>query len=280
MKVLILYAPVVHQGYINLFKQRKDVSQVFVIGRDLLAEWDHIYRKDLRALDPEEICSMIQSLGLFMDVRVLSKAELSLISVRDDVHVIMPREEISVGIAEQYLCGKDVEFIDIFLRWHRDNSATPQPITSDRSIDLRELDYEMIGRAHDESLKSFDWWIQVGGVVTVADEIILVAHNEHIPTAQTPYIAGDPRGNFRRGVNIDLTTAAHAEEVLICEAARRKDISLEGASMYITTFPCPRCAHEIGLSGISKLYYQDGYAVLDGQDTLSSFGVEIIHVKK
>ena len=280
MKILILYAPVIHKGYINLFKQCRDVSQVFVIGPELIAEWDHIYRKDLRALEPEEICSMIRALDLFADVRVLSKAELSLINTRDDIEVVMPREEISVGIAEKYLHYKNVEFIDIFLRWHRDNSATKRPVSPDRSISLRALDYEMMYRAEEEAKKSFDCWIQVGAVATIKDEVVLVARNVHIPNEQSSCIVGDPRSNFKRGINIDITTAGHAEEKLICEAARRKDISLEGARLYTTTFPCPRCAHGIMLAGVSKLYYRDGYAVLDGEDTLKDAKIEIVHVEK
>ena len=48
--------------------------------------------------------------------------------------------------------------------------------------------------------------------------------------------------------------------------------------MYVTDFPCPPCAKLIAGAGVAKLYYRDGYAVLDGQDVLDVAGVEIVQV--
>ena len=77
---------------------------------------------------------------------------------------------------------------------------------------------------------------------------------------------------------MELSTALHAEAGLIVEAAK-KGISLEGATLYVTTFPCPNCAKLVAASGIKKLIYQDGYSVLDGEELLRSAGLIIVHRK-
>ena len=102
-------------------------------------------------------------------------------------------------------------------------------------------------------------------------------HNHAVPSEMMPYVEGDPRSDFSKGVNIELSTSFHCEAQLIAEAAR-KGVSLEDAELYVTTFPCPVCARLVAYSGIKKLYYADGYGVLDGERVLKSQGVEIIFV--
>ena len=46
--------------------------------------------------------------------------------------------------------------------------------------------------------------------------------------------------------------------------------------MYVTDFPCPPCARLIAAAGISRLYFRDGYAVLDGEEILRAAGVDIL----
>jgi dCMP deaminase len=129
-----------------------------------------------------------------------------------------------------------------------------------------------------EAGKSSDWWRHVASAIVKDGKVLLVAHNHHIPSAQTPYIQGDPRSDFQKGVNLELSTAIHSEASLIAQAAE-KGISLRGASVYVTTFPCPPCAKLIAYSGIKKVYYSSGYGVLDGESVLKVKGVEIIFVE-
>lgn len=279
MKVLILYAPVIHRGYLTLLNKHHDADVVYILGEDIVSEWDHIFRKDIRSVAAEIIEPMIKALDIFPNVEVLHKDSFaSLQEAKESLVVIMPREEISIGIAEKYLSGFHIQYEDIFLRWNRNNVETQRLPSDDRQVDVDALHLEMMGMALAESIKSFDWWIQVGAVAVTTDGIIFSCHNKHLPTEQTPYIVGDPRGNFKRGIKIDLTTAAHAEEQIVARAAQEKGLSLKGSRLYVTTFPCPRCAHLVALSGVKHLYYRDGYAVLDGEDVLRSFEVEIVRV--
>ena len=98
------------------------------------------------------------------------------------------------------------------------------------------------------------------------------AANEHHPHRLSAYVAGDPRSNFTKGVGYELSTATHAEARLIAEAAR-EGRATAGAEMYVTDFPCPPCAKLIANAGVAKLYFREGYAVLDGQDVLEAAGV-------
>ena len=49
--------------------------------------------------------------------------------------------------------------------------------------------------------------------------------------------------------------------------------------MIVTDFPCPPCAKLVAYSGIKKLFYLKGYAMLDGERILKDAGVEIIKIK-
>ena len=62
---------------------------------------------------------------------------------------------------------------------------------------------------------------------------------------------GDPRSNFDAGKNIELSKFIHAEASLIAQAAKQ-GAKLEGASIYVTTFPCPVCARLVATAGLRK----------------------------
>jgi len=78
-------------------------------------------------------------------------------------------------------------------------------------------------------------------------------------------------------VKILVPLESQLAAMLIAEAAKR-GISLEGTNLYVTDFPCPPCAKLIARSGITRLYFSRGYAVLDGESTLKNKGVELVFV--
>ena len=75
----------------------------------------------------------------------------------------------------------------------------------------------------------------------------------------------------------DLSTALHAEAAIIAAAARR-GVSLAGADLYVTTFPCPACARLIAEAGLRRCFFAGPYSVLDGEGVLRAAGVEVIWV--
>ena len=128
-----------------------------------------------------------------------------------------------------------------------------------------------------EGEKSSDWWRQVGALV-VKDGRIITTHNQHLPHEYSPYMHGDPRDVIKAGTESHLTNALHAEQALVSIAAR-DGISLRGASLYVSLFPCPMCANTIAMSGIAKCYFADGHASLSGAEVMKRYGVQLIHVQ-
>ena len=61
--------------------------------------------------------------------------------------------------------------------------------------------------------------------------------------------------------------------------AARDGVSLKGAEVYVTTFPCANCARLLTTAGITKVYYRDGYSMLDAEDIFKAAGVEIVLVQ-
>jgi len=57
---------------------------------------------------------------------------------------------------------------------------------------------------------------------------------------------------------IEFGRAVHAEMAAITDAARR-GVSVEGATMYVTTFPCHLCARHIVAAGIVRVKYVEPY---------------------
>lgn len=76
--------------------------------------------------------------------------------------------------------------------------------------------------------------------------------------------------------DIKLTTndmVIHAEQNALLFAAKN-GISVNGATMYVTTEPCIECAKFIEASGIKKVIYSDSYKNSNGIELLKKHGVE------
>lgn len=278
-KIIIAYVPVIHAGYKN-FLEGENAEEVYVVSEDIIKtfpELDYVTRKDfLRALPSGLIVISLKSLGF--NARALDLTGVKKVSSsNDDVFIVMPNEDVSAALAKRHFLGKKIEFRDIFLRWHSGNVTAKKEVNADRFLSRKDFESEVMAQAFAEGQKSWDWWRQVGGLIVKNDEVLLSAHNSHVPDKQMPYVFGDPRSVFKKGINLELSTAEHAEAILIATAAR-KGIPLEGTILYITDFPCPPCAKLISEAGIKKCYFCRGYAMVDGESILKSKGVEIIRV--
>ena len=132
--------------------------------------------------------------------------------------------------------------------------------------------------ASEESIAARGVRRRIASAIVKDGKVLLSAHNEHLPSPHSPYADGDPRNTLHKGIGTDIATSIHSEAKLIAEAAR-KGIALEGASLYVTIFPCSLCAKQIAFSGIKKIYYAGGYQMLDQETILRSRGIEIIYVE-
>ncbi len=209
-------------------------------------------------------------------IRVIEKVDVGNLS--KDIKIVVSDDDVMREIVDRYLKDKEVSYDTTFLRWHKMNAITKNPIVSNQKISTKEFDKKMMELAIKESDKSSDWWRHVGAVLVKNGEVISLAHNKHAVTESTHYIEGEPRSNFDAGKAIvDLVIFQHGESRVIAEAAKN-GISLSESEIYVTTFPCPSCAMLIANAGISKVYYRDGYSLLDAERILKQEGIEIIQI--
>lgn len=272
----VSYIPALHKGYIDFFK--KYPGTLYVLGTDFVLETPRMDR-DIRALAPEEIKSLLEGLGLFDTIVVLTKENLDdLLKAPDSI--ITPDEEVNRLFADHYLKDKTVEFVSVFLRWDRQISTTEFQVPPDRVISKDDFDKEIIVSAFKESQKSPDWWRQIGAALVRDGKITLIAHNTPLPSEYTLNALGDPRSNFDAGEAQykDLGKFIHGEANVIAQAAKA-GVPTDGASIYVTTFPCPACAKLIAVAGIKEVYYSKGYSLLDAEDILKAFEIKITLVK-
>jgi len=274
MRTLVAYVPVLHEGYRRFFESVEGPKELYLFGSEITAEFPWL-AKEIRQLDPSLMKAAVEALGIFERVEVLDADGLKALAGKE---ITLPDEDVSRELASKHLPSATVSFAPIFLRWDKHNSIKEKPVVPEESITREAFHREVMKEAAEEAEKSSDIWRHVGAALVKDGEVVLVGHNRHLPTAHAPYENGDPRNNFHKGDHIEISTGFHAEASLIAEAARR-GIPLEGASLYVTVFPCPPCAKLIAHSGVTTLYYGGGYAVLDGEDILKGRGVKLIAVE-
>lgn len=275
-KVVVAFIPVLHRGYLDFLKE-SGASEVYILEAGDVPESPH-FARELRALRYEELAGLLAVYGF--TVRRFKGSEAHLRNSLFDL--VMPDEDISRAAYAKNLQGRPVRFVQTFLRWDWNKSvgtthAIPE---ADRIIakgdPVASVVCDTMKELFREAKRSSDWWRQVAAMATTGTKV-LVAYNKHYPDEYAPYFDGDPRNNFGPGEYIEISTALHAERGIIAEAAR-SGIALDGAELYVTTFPCSDCAAQIAVAGIKKVYFAGGYSNLNGVKTLRDAKVELIYV--
>lgn len=276
---LLLYAPAWHRGYqLLLDKVKSQISEVWLIdglwARTQLDELDYL-RKEIRALEPTQVKKVIETFYPKLTVVILNEKTIRNCQNNSNLvsTLIIPMEDVSRLLARALFPKVKTKENPIFLRWDRARAIDPEPVEVP-SLTIQQLARKMLTKASEVASQSSDWWRHVGAVLAKSDQVIFAAANRHKPTDHTPYITGDLRQLFNRNKYTNYSSAEHAETAVIAQAAAR-GISTKGAQLYCTTFPCPYCAHLVAHSGISKLYFAEGYANLDGQVIMEDAGVKI-----
>jgi dCMP deaminase len=292
----VAYVPVLHEGYRRFVERHASGLPLYLIGPELYEDYRPL-AKDIRALPAGLAAASIAAWGVCSHVSVLDEAGARALGAGSGTDesgvsapgagidrpppIVMPDEDISHIVAERFFERCEVFYDTVFLRWDRTKTTQllePSARTwtaAERSGD--PLLVELAAAAGEAAGSSVDWWRQVGAAMRLADGETLAATNEHSPHPLSAYAAGDPRANLYKGVGLELSTATHAEAALIARAAREGKASA-GASMFVSDFPCPPCAKLIAGAGVAKLYFVEGYAVLDGEDVLAAAGVEVVRV--
>ena len=271
---LIAFVPVLHEGYRALFQ--KYPSALHLVPPEFFSETLHLER-DIRALPLSEMKRAIEALGIFRRIDILDEQKARALR-KARAQFALPDEDVSHLFAKKFLRGKRVIYESVFLRWNKKISDTEYEMSPDRVISHSDFDREFIKRAEKDAEKSSDWGRQIGALLVKKGKILFTAHNRHLPSDYHLYAFGDPRSSFNAGDRTDVYTSIHAEATVVAEAAR-KGISVEGATLYITTFPCPNCARLVADAGIKKVCYSKGYSLRDAEMVFRARGVEIVLVK-
>jgi dCMP deaminase len=278
-RVVIAYVPVLHAGYVGFFKRQvaNGAQALYVLADGVLDEFPHL-RKDLRRLRNGQSAAAVNALGIFERVDVADVPTLQALCRAGKLTVVMPDEEESRSVAAAYLAGCDVEYDPVFLRWNKQNVEHSYEVVVDRLLAPGSVELEFVRLASGLAGRSMDWWRQVGAVCVRDGNVLLANWNKHVPDERQHLYDGDPRGLYRRGEGIESSTVLHCEARVVAEAAER-GIAIGGTDLYVTTFPCPPCAKLVAYSGIRRVYFVDGYAVLDGERILRDRNVEIVRVQ-
>jgi dCMP deaminase len=270
-RVLILSVPVVHKGYIELFKKiRNDIEHIYIIPEQMVREFSE-FKPDIASIDSETICKLLNFFG-FKNISILEKKEIDVLAKKQ---VVFVKDDISRALHQKYFEQSDVLWMPVFLRWDRSSVLSTNPADEEVTGDI--FDQDMIREAYKEAEKSGDWWRQVGSVLVKGREVILRAYNQGVPNDHSPYQAGAVRDFLKPGELPDLANFIHSEQKIIATAAK-EGISLKGSTLYVTHFPCAVCAKLIAFSGIKYCYFGEGSSNLDGKAVLLSAGITLAKI--
>ena len=85
---------------------------------------------------------------------------------------------------------------------------------------------------------------------------ILVKNNRIVSQGYNGFLPGCPHKSIVRNNHEQATV--HAEQNAICDCAKR-GVSCEGATAYVTHYPCIICTRLLLASGIQEIKYIDDY---------------------
>ncbi len=120
---------------------------------------------------------------------------------------------------------------------------------------------------------------KVGAVIVIDKHVLSTGYN------------GAPRGvshceekgclriqmNVPSGTRHELCRGVHAEQNAVAQAALF-GISVKGATIYTTTFPCSLCAKILINSGIKEIVYDEGYMDDLSKDILEETDIVLRHI--
>jgi dCMP deaminase len=82
------------------------------------------------------------------------------------------------------------------------------------------------------------------------------------------------RDNIESGTRHELCRGVHAEQNAVIQAAYF-GVSIKGASIYTTNYPCSLCTKILINAGISEIIYKDDYIDPLSKDILGESGVTV-----
>jgi dCMP deaminase len=276
---VISLIPAIHTGYINFFRKHKG-ADLFIVGKDFFKDFPRLER-DIRRGNDQDMKGMIDSLKIFKNIVVLDRKNIKIIfgdKKNRNWNIVMPEDNVLREISEKYLKGYEIKYENIFLRWAWKNATDiKHKISVFGKKTSSNFAKTVLKDLYDQSKKSSDWWRQIASALVVKNKVVKMTHNHPLPSDYVFDLYGDPRSNFDAGEHPDKYLTIHSEAAMIAWAAKA-GITLDGASIYVTTFPCSNCSRLIAESGIKEIYFKEGYSVLDAEKIMKVFGIKVYRI--
>lgn len=131
------------------------------------------------------------------------------------------------------------------------------------------------------SLRSTCLRRKVGSIIVKDDRILSTGYNGSpsgmINCIDNPEICYRSKHNIPSGKELHLCRANHSEVNAIMSALKTGE-NLTGASIFVTTSPCSNCAKMIIQSGISEVYYIEGYEDVFSISLFNEAGIKLTKV--
>lgn len=274
-QILIAYVPVLHRGYQEFFEKYRE-AELWLLDREELLSFEELeyLKKDIRVLDLSLTEQAVNSWHIFSIVKSIKIKDLEQLDYSNNF--VFTNDDIGQFIAKEFFAkAENKTFEPIFLRWDEKAISKQNLIPDEIKLSKDDFEKKVMIEAFIQAGRSSDWWRHVGSIIIKDGEVLFAGYNKHLPSNSEQYKNSDPRITFISGVGIEFSSSIHAEAGLIAHAAK-KGVSLDGAEIYVTTFPCPICAKQIAEAGIKKVYYAKGYALLDGLEIFRSYGIKTV----
>ncbi|MBI4119177.1 MAG: hypothetical protein HY452_02860 [Parcubacteria group bacterium] len=282
MADLIAYIPTLNQRHLNWFKKHSE-SNLFLISQAEAEELLPRLTRNMAAL-PTEIIARVISLERWVSrARIFCPGWLNNnpnLSFTRWQSWVLPDEDVSHLFVEKYLApaGCSFTFEMIWARYDMTAVMRNSPVIPDVEVSSSEFHLGFINKALEISERSPDWWRRVGALAISRDGRVLVAAcNTHMPNEYETYLFGDPSLNRAAGQE-GKYTSIHAEEAVITRCAKY-GFALDNSHLYVTTFPCERCARQLVQAGVREIFFKEGFSSLNAQEVLRANSVKIIQVK-
>lgn len=138
------------------------------------------------------------------------------------------------------------------------------------------MDKKYMDLAYEQAEKSTCLRNKVGAVFVLNDRVIAQGYNNVTGGISDCVKSGCIRDilNIPSGERREVCRAICAEQLAISEAARN-GVEIDGATAYITTFPCYICAKLLVSSGINEIVYDNEYPNELSKEFLNEAGVNV-----
>jgi len=264
---------ILHRGYLDILDKYPS-AHVFILS-DSLARSLYKLEADLRKMPVTKVQSLLT--GLNRPAKILDENNLYEIVTQDQIVLI--DDDVTQELKKKYLNNNPGLILENGFFYHPvENVYKAEQSNLNLVRDFTEADTQIMKKALLLASESGCFWRQVASIVVKDGKILYQGYNKMLPNNDECYKIGCIRDNLKPGEKTaELCSVIHSEANCIAQAAN-DGVSLNGASIYVTVFPCPMCAKLIVISGIKKCFYNTGWANFDGERVMQAAGVELIKI--